>query len=147
MQVVPHAATYIAFLVNPDSLTADPKLREMENAARMLDRRLQVFNARSESEFEQAFLAVEQQRLGAMVVTLDTMFQPCGAGAMGAYPRFRARRRAGVERSAQSALAASVLSNELDFGSTALPAGRAAFAPLRMRAAQSRPRGDRHPTR
>ena len=73
VQVVPHAAT-IAFLVNPDSLTADPKLREMENAARMLDRRLQVFNARSESEFEQAFLAVEQQRLGAMVVTSDTMF-------------------------------------------------------------------------
>ena len=73
VQVVPHAAT-IAFLVNPDSLTANPKLREMENAARMLDRRLQVFNARSESEFEQAFLAVEQQRLGAMVVTSDTMF-------------------------------------------------------------------------
>jgi putative ABC transport system substrate-binding protein len=98
VQVVPHAAT-IAFLVNPDSLTADPKLREMENAARMLDRRLQVFNARSESEFEQAFLAVEQQRLGAMVVTSDTMFSNESAAlgraaashavpAMGAYRDF-----------------------------------------------------------
>ena len=73
VQVVPHATT-IAFLVNPESVTADPKLREMENAARMFNRRLQVFRARSESEFDQAFLAVEQQRLGAMLVTSDTMF-------------------------------------------------------------------------
>jgi putative ABC transport system substrate-binding protein len=73
VQVVPHATT-IAFLVNPESVTAAPKLREMENAARMFNRRLQVFRARSESEFDQAFLAVEQQRLGAMLVTSDTMF-------------------------------------------------------------------------
>ena len=73
MQVVPHATT-IAFLVNPESVTAAPKLREMENAARMFNRRLQVFRARSESEFDQAFLAVEQQRLGAMLVTSDTLF-------------------------------------------------------------------------
>src|ERR1700731_1583650 len=73
VQVVPDATT-IAFLVNPDSVTADPKLREMENAAHLLDRRLQVFQARSESEFDQAFVSVEQQRIGAMVVTSDTMF-------------------------------------------------------------------------
>jgi putative tryptophan/tyrosine transport system substrate-binding protein len=72
-QVVPHATT-IAFLVNPDSVTVGPKLREMENAARLLGRRLQVFNARNESEFEQALLSVGEQRLGAMVVTSDTMF-------------------------------------------------------------------------
>jgi putative ABC transport system substrate-binding protein len=72
-QVVPHATT-IAFLVNPDSVTAGPKLREMENAARLLGRRLQAFNARNESEFEQALLSVVEQRLGAMVVTSDTMF-------------------------------------------------------------------------
>jgi putative tryptophan/tyrosine transport system substrate-binding protein len=73
VQVVPHATT-IAFLVNPKSLTADPKLREMENTARMFNRRLQVLNARSESEFESIFAAVEQQQIGAMVVTSDTMF-------------------------------------------------------------------------
>jgi putative ABC transport system substrate-binding protein len=60
-------------LVNPESLTADPKLREMENTARMFNRHLQVLNARSESEFEQVFATVEQQRIGAMVVTSDTM--------------------------------------------------------------------------
>src|SRR3984893_13968213 len=73
VQVVPHATT-IAFLVNPKSLTADPKLREMENTARMFNPRLQVLNARSESEFESIFATVEQQQIGAMVVTSDTMF-------------------------------------------------------------------------
>src|SRR5580704_17960097 len=73
VQVVPRATT-IAFLVNPKSLTADPKLREMENTARMFNRRLQVLNARSGSEFESIFAAAEQQRIEAMVVTSDTMF-------------------------------------------------------------------------
>ena len=73
VQVVPRATT-IAFLVNPESLTADPKMREMENAARMFNRHLQVLKARSESEFEQVFVTVEQQRISAMVVTSDTMF-------------------------------------------------------------------------
>jgi hypothetical protein len=73
VEVVPDA-TIIAFLVNPESLTADPKLREMENTARMFNRHLQVLNARNESEFEQVFVTVEQQRIGAMVVTSDTMF-------------------------------------------------------------------------
>jgi putative ABC transport system substrate-binding protein len=73
VQVVPRATT-IAFLVNPESLTADVKMREMETAARMLNRHLQVLNARSESEFEQAFVTVEQREIRAMVVTSDTMF-------------------------------------------------------------------------
>jgi hypothetical protein len=46
----------------------------MENTARMINRHLQVLNARNESEFEQVFVTVEQQRIGAMVVTSDTMF-------------------------------------------------------------------------
>jgi len=73
VEVVPRATT-IAFLINPESLTADPKLREMERAARMLNRRLQVLNARNEGEFDQVFASVEQQQIGAMVVTSDTMF-------------------------------------------------------------------------
>jgi putative ABC transport system substrate-binding protein len=73
IEVVPLATT-IAFLVNPQSLTADPKLREMESAARMLSRRLHVLHARSEHDFDQAFATAEQQRIGAMVVTSDTMF-------------------------------------------------------------------------
>ena len=98
VQVVPHATT-IAFLVNPDSVTTGPKLREMTNAARLLGRRLQVFNARNESEFEQALLGVVEQRLGAMVVTSGTMFSNQSAAlgraaarhavpAMGAYRDF-----------------------------------------------------------
>jgi len=97
-QVVPHATT-IAFLVNPNSVTTGRKLREMENAARLLGRRLQVFNARNESEFEPALLRVVEQRLGAMVVTSDMMFSNESAAlgraaarhampAMGAYRDF-----------------------------------------------------------
>ena len=40
----------------------------------MINRHLQVLNARNESEFEQVFVTVEQQRIEAMVVTSDTMF-------------------------------------------------------------------------
>jgi putative tryptophan/tyrosine transport system substrate-binding protein len=35
---------------------------------------LQVLNAHSGSEFEQAFVTAEQQRIGAMVITSDIMF-------------------------------------------------------------------------
>jgi putative tryptophan/tyrosine transport system substrate-binding protein len=73
IEVVPRATT-IAFLVNPDSLTTDPKLQEMESAARSFGRRLHVLNARSEREFETVFTTVEQQRIGAMVVTSDNVF-------------------------------------------------------------------------
>jgi putative tryptophan/tyrosine transport system substrate-binding protein len=86
-------------VVNPDSVTTGPKLREMGNAARLLGRRLQVFNARNESEFEEALLSVVEHRLGAMVVTADTMFSNesaalghaaarHGVPAMGAYRDF-----------------------------------------------------------
>ena len=82
-----------------DSVTANPKLREMENPAHLLDRRLQALQARGESEFDQAFVSVEQQRIGAMVVTSDTMFSDRSAAlglaaarhavpAMGAYRDF-----------------------------------------------------------
>src|SRR5271166_2482195 len=73
MEVVPHV-TAIAFLVNPDSPTTATKLREMQSAARMLGRQLHVLNARSEREFETAFAAIDQQRIGAMVVASDNVF-------------------------------------------------------------------------
>jgi putative tryptophan/tyrosine transport system substrate-binding protein len=73
VEVVPQATT-IAFLINPDSQTAGPKLREMESAARMLGRQLQVLHARSDGDFEGVFATAEQQRIGGMVVVSDTMF-------------------------------------------------------------------------
>jgi putative tryptophan/tyrosine transport system substrate-binding protein len=73
VEVVPQATT-IAFLINPDSQTAGPKLREMESAARMLGRQLQVLHARSDGNFEGVFATAEQQRIGGMVVVSDTMF-------------------------------------------------------------------------
>jgi putative ABC transport system substrate-binding protein len=73
VEVVPQATT-IAFLVNPESLTADPKLREMAKAARIFNRHLQVLDAHNGSEFEHAFVTAEQQRIGAMVITSDILF-------------------------------------------------------------------------
>jgi putative ABC transport system substrate-binding protein len=73
VQVVPRANP-IAYLVNPNSVTASVKMREMDNAAQMLGRRLQVLQARGEKDFEGAFATAEQQQIGAMVVVSDTMF-------------------------------------------------------------------------
>jgi putative tryptophan/tyrosine transport system substrate-binding protein len=73
VEVVPHAAT-IAYLINPDSVTASAKLREMDSAAQMLGRRMQVLHARGEREFEAAFATAEQQQIGAMIVVSDTVF-------------------------------------------------------------------------
>jgi putative ABC transport system substrate-binding protein len=46
----------------------------MESAARSFGRRLHVLNARSEREFEAVFAALEQERIGAMVVTSGNVF-------------------------------------------------------------------------
>jgi putative ABC transport system substrate-binding protein len=98
VQVVPHATT-IAYLMNPNSVTASAKLRAMDNAAQLLGRRLQVLQARGEKDFEAAFATAEQQQIGAMVVVSDTMFSNQSADlgraaarhsvpAMGAYAPF-----------------------------------------------------------
>jgi putative tryptophan/tyrosine transport system substrate-binding protein len=73
VEVVPHAST-IGVLVNPDSLTADPKLTALQSAAQIMDRRLQLFHARGPADFAGVFASAEQQRLGAMVVVSDTVF-------------------------------------------------------------------------
>jgi putative ABC transport system substrate-binding protein len=73
MQVVPQAKT-IAYLINPSSVTASAKMREMDNAAQLFGRRLQVLQAHGEKDFEEAFASAEQQQIGAMVVVSDTMF-------------------------------------------------------------------------
>jgi putative tryptophan/tyrosine transport system substrate-binding protein len=73
IEVVPHATT-IGVLINPDSLTAGATLQAVQTAARLLDRQLQLFHARSQRDFEEVFANAEQQRLGAMVVVSDTIF-------------------------------------------------------------------------
>jgi putative ABC transport system substrate-binding protein len=73
VEVVPQATT-IGVLINPASLTIDPKLRALQTAAQILDRRLQQFHARSQQDFEAVFATAEQQGLGAMVVVSDTVF-------------------------------------------------------------------------
>jgi putative tryptophan/tyrosine transport system substrate-binding protein len=72
-KLVPTAAT-IAFLLNPNNPAAEGKAKEMQEAARALGRQLHVLNASTESEIDAAFVALVQQRAGALVVGGDPFF-------------------------------------------------------------------------
>src|SRR6266849_1506013 len=58
-------------LANPIS---KPQLTELETAARALGRRIHVLNASTESDFETAFAAVDQQRIDALLAAADPFF-------------------------------------------------------------------------
>ena len=64
----------VAFLINPNNPAAEGKTKEMQEAARSLDRRLHVLNARTESEIEAAFGTLAQLGTGALVVGNDLFF-------------------------------------------------------------------------
>jgi putative tryptophan/tyrosine transport system substrate-binding protein len=73
-EVLP-AATSIAFLTNPtDSAFAEPEARELQAAARILGLRLLVLNASDKSEFEGAFAALAQERVGALLISGEAVF-------------------------------------------------------------------------
>lgn len=64
----------VAVLSNPTHPAHALSLREAEVAARSLEVRLQVLEARAPSEFASAFSAATQQRAGALIVLGDPMF-------------------------------------------------------------------------
>jgi putative tryptophan/tyrosine transport system substrate-binding protein len=67
--------TAIAFLANPSNpLVAEVETRGLQSAARVLGLRLLIMNASTPSEIEAAFIALVQQRAGALVVGTDTFF-------------------------------------------------------------------------
>jgi ABC-type uncharacterized transport system substrate-binding protein len=71
-QLIPHAHL-IALFMNPDNANADSDLREAQEAARLLGRQTVVVNARSERDFNAAFAAMMEQRVGAALVASDPM--------------------------------------------------------------------------
>jgi putative ABC transport system substrate-binding protein len=73
LELVPTASDIgaLANLANPIS---KPQLTELETAAHTLGRRLHVLNASAESDFAAAFAAMEQQRIGALLVAADPFF-------------------------------------------------------------------------
>jgi putative tryptophan/tyrosine transport system substrate-binding protein len=72
-ELVP-SATVIAFLVNPANPTAEPLVREMEDAGRTLGRQVLVLKANTENDLFAVFSTLVKERAGALVVTADPLF-------------------------------------------------------------------------
>ena len=72
-QLAPNAAT-IAVLANPNSPIVETQVKELQEAARLLGRRLIVLNASSEKEIDAAFAALVQQRANGLIVSADPFF-------------------------------------------------------------------------
>ncbi len=69
------AAEVLGLLVNPTNPNADSDTRDVREAAEALGRRLHVVTASTEREFETAFTAILQRRVGALVVGVDPFFR------------------------------------------------------------------------
>jgi len=72
-ETVPNA-TALALLVNPNNPNAAPDAQSLQAAAQALGRRIEVLKAASERDLETAFVAVAEQRLGALFVNIDSFF-------------------------------------------------------------------------
>ena len=72
-QLVP-GATLIGVVANPKNPDATLQLRELEDAAGAIKRRIHVVRASTEAEINTAFASVAQQRAGALLVTGDPFF-------------------------------------------------------------------------
>jgi putative tryptophan/tyrosine transport system substrate-binding protein len=74
-QVAP-AATSIAVLTNPNNpVPASAELMEVQRAAQVLDVRVVILKAGTESEIDEAFATIAQQRYGALQVGVDAFFR------------------------------------------------------------------------
>jgi putative ABC transport system substrate-binding protein len=71
--LVPKAAV-IAVLFNPASPDAAAQVTDIEDAARRIGQQILIVNARSESEFEPAFVTIVERRAGALFVKDDPLF-------------------------------------------------------------------------
>jgi putative tryptophan/tyrosine transport system substrate-binding protein len=72
-EVVPQAGL-IALLVNPNNKAAEPKIRDVEEAAREKGVQLHILKAGTEGEIDTAFDSLVRQQAGALVVGADPFF-------------------------------------------------------------------------
>src|SRR5262249_37604155 len=72
-EVVPKASV-IGVLLNPNSAGAQPQLEDVEKAARAIDQQMRILRASGERDFETAFAAMVQMRIGALIVGADPFF-------------------------------------------------------------------------
>jgi putative ABC transport system substrate-binding protein len=72
-ELVPKAAV-IAVLVNPKNPNAEPDSQEIQEAGRSIGVRIEIVNASSESELDDAFAKVRQLGADALMVHIDALF-------------------------------------------------------------------------
>jgi putative tryptophan/tyrosine transport system substrate-binding protein len=72
---VASAMTTVALLINPTNPFAVSETREFQVAAHTLGLRLHVVNASNENEIDRAFATVVEQRVGALIIGADPVFQ------------------------------------------------------------------------
>jgi putative tryptophan/tyrosine transport system substrate-binding protein len=72
-QIVPNATT-IGLLVNPTNPTAADDSKEIQEAGQHLDVRIEIVNASSEGELDEAFVKIAQLRVDALMVHIDALF-------------------------------------------------------------------------
>jgi len=68
-EVVPKAKVF-AFLVDPNNPNAEPDAKDVQAAATVLGVELRVLTARNEAELEVAFAAMDEQRIGGLLIGL-----------------------------------------------------------------------------
>jgi putative ABC transport system substrate-binding protein len=71
--LVPNAAV-IGMLVNPNFPDAETQSKDVKEAARKLGQQLHVVNASSENDFDRAFATLVKLQVGALLVTVDAVF-------------------------------------------------------------------------
>jgi putative ABC transport system substrate-binding protein len=67
-------AKVVALLVNPDSQSAGPAVKDLQGAARGIGQNVLVLNARTERDFDTAFARLTQEKAGGLVVADDAIF-------------------------------------------------------------------------
>jgi len=72
-ETVPKTAA-IGFLVNPANLNADSDTKIVLAAAESVGQKMTIIQARTDDELETAFLTLDQQRAGALLVGSDPFF-------------------------------------------------------------------------
>jgi putative tryptophan/tyrosine transport system substrate-binding protein len=72
-ELIPNART-IAVLVDPNTPASETERATVEAAAHAVEQRTEVFSASMGSEIDRAFLAIEQRRPDALLVTGDPFF-------------------------------------------------------------------------
>jgi putative ABC transport system substrate-binding protein len=72
-EVIPKVRT-IGFFVNPTSQPGEQNRREVQRSARSLGQQILVLSTSNERDFEPAFAALVQQRVGALIVGSGALF-------------------------------------------------------------------------